>query len=196
MTEYLHQSASGTGIAVVNGEGASATVIIGLKPEEIASLLSAAGAAAQTKIDELAGNLNTSREAVLGFLKTLQEDEVPTEQLATKLGLIAQRYISMMERLAALDPKDTEARYFINEAREILLQAASANDYARADQLLLKAEDAQGESLQRVEALEREAHEVVKRLRLSKAATRAERGELSLTRLDYLQACGSLPDCR
>ena len=38
------------------------------------------------------------------------------------------------------------------------------------------------------EALEREAHEAANRIRHGKAAIRAERGELSLTRLDYLQA--------
>jgi hypothetical protein len=41
--------------------------------------LQAAGAAAQAKIDELAGHFNTSREAVVGFLKILKEDEVPVE---------------------------------------------------------------------------------------------------------------------
>ena len=42
--------------------------------------------------------------------------------------------------------------------------------------------------MRRVEALEREASEAATRIRRGGAATRAERGELSLTRLDYLQA--------
>src|SRR5271168_3304593 len=69
-----------------------------------------------------------------------------------------------------------------------LRQATSTKDYDRADELLSKAEDAQDRSLPGAEALEREAHEAASRLRHGKAATRAERGELSLTRLDYIQA--------
>ncbi len=189
MTDNPHQSAYGTGIAQAYGEGATATVnITGLNPEQIATLLQAAGAAAQGKIDELAVHLNASREAVQGFLKILKEDEGPIEQLPAKLTLIAQRHVSMLEHLAALDPEDPEAQSHIDEAREVLRQAASTKDYDRADELLFTAEDAQDRSLREAEALEREAHEAARRLRRGKAATRAERGELSLTRLDYLQA--------
>jgi tetratricopeptide (TPR) repeat protein len=176
------------GIAQAYGEGSAATVNVGFKPEEIALMLQAAGSASQAKIDELAGNLNTSREAVLGFLRTLKEDDVPTEQLASKLALIAQRYVSMMERLAALDPEDSEAGGYIDEARQVLRHAAFAKDYERADALLSNAEDAQGRSLGRVEALEREAREAANRLLRGQAATRVERAELALTRLDYLLA--------
>ena len=56
------------------------------------------------------------------------------------------------------------------------------------DELLSRAEAAQYRRLRRAEGLAREAHEAVSRLRRVTAATRAERGELSLTRLDYLQA--------
>jgi hypothetical protein len=189
MADYPQQSAQGTGIAQAFGEGACATVnITGFTSEQIATLLQAAGAAQQLRIDELAGQLHASSEVVRGFLKILKEDEGPTEQLPTKLTLIAQRHVSMLERLAALNPEDAEAQSYIDEAREILRQAASTKDYDRADALLSKAEDAQDRSLQGAEDLEREAHEAVSRLRRSKAATRAERGELSLTRLDYLQA--------
>ena len=189
MTDNPHQSAYGTGIAQAFGEGATATVnITGLNPEQIASLLHAAGAAAQAKIDDLAGQLHTNREAVQGFLKILKEDEGPIEHLPTKLTLIAQRHVGMLERLAALDPEDADAQSHIDEAREVLRQAASTKDYHRADELLSKAEEAQDRSLRGAEALEREAHEAASRLRRGKAATRAERGELSLTRLDYLRA--------
>ena len=43
-----------------------------------------------------------------------------------------------------------------------------------------------GSKLQRAEALERYAHEASSQIRHGKAATRAERGKLILTRLDYL----------
>jgi len=132
--------------------------------------------------------LNASTDAVLGFLRILKEDEVPIEEFATKLALIAERYAGMMERLGALDPEDKEALAFIEEAREILSRATSPGDYNRADELLSKAEEAQDRTLRRAEALEREAHESASRIRHKKVATRSERGQLSLIRLDYLQA--------
>jgi tetratricopeptide (TPR) repeat protein len=188
MADSPYQSASGSGIAQAYGQGASATVNIGLKPEDVAALLQAAGAAAQAKIDQLAVDLNASRAAVLGFLKILKEDDVPLEQLTTKLTLIAQRHVDMLDRLAALEPEDIEAQGHIDEAREVLRDAASMADYDRADELLSMAEGAQVETLRRAEELAREANEAVRRLHLNTAATRAERGELSRTRLDYLQA--------
>jgi tetratricopeptide (TPR) repeat protein len=184
------QDAHGTGIAQAD-RGSTATVnnyITGSSPDEVALSLRAAGAAAQAKIDELGGQLRTSSEAVLGFFKILQEENVPLEQLQMKLTLIAQRHVGMLERLAALDPEDADAQGYIDEARQVLGQAASTKDYDQADALLSRAEEAQDSSLRRAEALEREAHEVASRIRRGKAATRAERGELSLTRLDYLQA--------
>jgi hypothetical protein len=80
MPDDSHQNAVGTGIAQALGEGAHATVnITGFTSEQIAPLLQAAGAAAQARIDELAGQLNTSSEAARGFLSILREDDVPTD---------------------------------------------------------------------------------------------------------------------
>jgi tetratricopeptide (TPR) repeat protein len=182
MTDYPQQSAQGTGIAQAFGEGASATVnITGFTSEQIAQLLQAAGVAQQARIDELAGQLNTSSDAVRGFFKILQEEDVPVEQLQTKLPLIAQRYVGMLDRLTSFDPEDADAQGYIDDARKVLRQAASTKDYDRADVLLSQAEEAQDRRLRSAEA-------IASHLRGVKAATRAERGELSLTRLDYVQA--------
>jgi hypothetical protein len=123
------QNAGGTGIAQAFGQGATATVnITGFTPYQIATLLKTAGAAQQARVNELATQLNTSRAAVHGFLNILKEDEGPIEELPTKLTLIAQWYVSMLDRLAALDPKDADARGFIDEAREVLRRATSIDD--------------------------------------------------------------------
>ena len=110
------QSVEGSYNAVA-GSGATASVIVGFSAEQIALLLGAATAAQQARIDDLAGQLTISREAVVGFLRTLREDEGPTERLPEKLALIARRYQSMMERLGALDPEDPEAQRYLDEAR-------------------------------------------------------------------------------
>ena len=91
------QVAQGTAIAQADCGGTAIVNnnITGSSPDEVALSLRAAGVAAQAKIDELAGQLRTSSEAVLGFFKILQEEDVPVEQLPTKLTLIAQRYVGI-----------------------------------------------------------------------------------------------------
>jgi hypothetical protein len=81
-----------------------------------------------------------------------------------------------------------ETKDYIEEARAILSTAETSEAYDRADMLLAEAEASDMRAIRAAEALEREAKEAARRKRLSAAATRAERGELNLTRLDYLQA--------
>jgi hypothetical protein len=94
----------------------------------------------------------------------------------------------MLERLAALDLKDADAQRYIDEARSMLSRAGSSKAYDRVDALLCSAGEARLKDLARAEALEREAHEAGSRIRRGNAVILGERGELSLTRLDRLQA--------
>lgn len=71
MTDSPHQTAYGTAIAQAD-RGGTATVNIGLNPEQIASLLQAAGAAAQVKIDKLAGQLKHQPRGGAALPKTSQ----------------------------------------------------------------------------------------------------------------------------
>jgi len=148
----------------------------------------AKGAEKQDLIDDLSRQLDTTREAVRGFFNILSAREVPVEKLPQKLEEIAQRHRAMLPRLAALDPDTPETRAFIEEARAILSTAETREAYDRADMLLAEAEASDMRAVRAAEALEREAKEAARGKRLSAAATRAERGELNLTRLDYLQA--------
>ena len=132
MADAPVQNALGSGIAQASGEGASATVSIGLRAEDIAPLLQAAGFAQQAKINELAKQMDVSRGALLGFFKILKEDEVPLEQLATKLALVAKRHNDLLARLGALEPEDDEARRLIEQAREVIRNAASSTDGGRS----------------------------------------------------------------
>jgi hypothetical protein len=76
----------------------------------------------------------------------------------------------------------------IEEARAILRSAQSTADYDRADALLNEAETSELRAVQEAEVLERQAQEAWRRKRFVAAAIQAERGDLSLTRLEYLQA--------
>ncbi len=188
MSDSPLQSAAGSGIAQAFGQGAIATVQIGFTSEEVATLLQAAGSAHQAKIDDLAAQLNANREAVQGFLRILKEDEVPVEQLAMKLMLIAQRYVAMLARLEVLDPADNEVRSYVERAEKILRAASSTKDYESADDLLTRAEEIQDRNLRNAELFEREAREATGRLRRSSGTIRAVRGYISFIRLDYIQA--------
>ena len=88
-----------------------------------------------------------------------------------------------MQRLSALDSEDPTAKDYIDEARRILTHADSIAAYDLADRLLAGAEASELRSIEAAEALEREAHDAARGKGRSAASTRAERGELSLTRL-------------
>jgi tetratricopeptide (TPR) repeat protein len=180
--------ARGKDIAQAYGEHATASVTHGLTPEQLQAALHAAGEAQQRTVENLSRKLETTQEAVRGFLSVLSDSEVPLERLPQTLAEIAQRHRDMLQRLSALNPEDPAIKAKIEDAREILTQASSAAAYDRADALLAEAEESDVQAIREAEALEQEAREAVERKRQSAAATRTERGELSLTRLDYLQA--------
>ena len=183
------QIAQGSGIAQAYGPGATASVsITGYTAEQLEQLLRAAGAAQQAKIDDLSKQLNTTSEAVRGFFDILRVREVPVEKLPQMLEEIARGYLAILQRLAALEPDSPESKAYIDHARAILSGAQTTEDYDRADMLLAEAEAADMQAIRAAEALQREVKEAARRKRPSAAATRAERGELNLTRLDYLQA--------
>ncbi len=187
--EPSSQSAQGTGIAQALGAGASASVTItGYTAEQVQMLIRTAGEAQQAAITDLSRQLNTTREAVLGFFKILDTSEVPTGKLQEMLAEVAQRHRAMLQRLSALDSDVPETRAYIEEARRVLSTAASSADYDRADGLLAEAEGSEMQAIREAEALEQEAKQAASRKQRSAAATRAERGELARTRLDYLQA--------
>ncbi len=161
---------------------------LNITPEQLQRLLQAAGSAQQAKVDDLSEQLNTNAEAVRGFLKILSANEVPLEKLPETLAEIARRHGEMLQRLEVLEPDTPETQAYIQQAHAMLSTAKGPQDYDRADQLLEQAEAADMRALREAETLQREAMEAVRRKRLSAAANRAERGELSLTRLEYLQA--------
>ena len=182
------QMALGSGIAQAYGQGATASVTIGYTAEQLQELLQAAGAPLQAAIDDLSRQLNTTREAVRGFFNILSDFHPPVEKLPQMLKEIAQRHRAMLQRLASLDPETPETRAYIEEANALLRAAENPEAYDRADMLLAEAEASDMRAIRAAEALEREAKEAVRRKRFSAAVTREERGELNLTRLDYLQA--------
>jgi tetratricopeptide (TPR) repeat protein len=189
-------STAGQGSQVSNGNNSpnisdvNGNVILqyGVPPKQLYELLQAAGKSQLQKIDVLSKQLQTTSEAVRGFLTILNASDVPVERWPQTLNEIAKRYRDMLQRLAVLDPENPKSKSILEQARTILNQAHSVAEYDRADALLAQVEAADTQGVQESEALEHEAREAVRGKRRGAAAARAERGELSMMRLDYLQA--------
>lgn len=124
----------------------------------------------ETRIDDLSGQLGFARKTVTSFFEVLGETDVPTENLQEKLTEIAEHYVELRDRADALVSDDAAVQDLIDQARAAISEGA----YDRADELLIRAEGAD------IRAGEERF--------LNAAATRAIRGETSLTRLRYLDA--------
>src|SRR5689334_22040267 len=99
--KHFHQNAQGYGIAQAD-RGSTATVNIGVTAEQLQAALRAAGEEQQAVIGDVSTQLHTTKEAVRGFFKILNESDVPLENLPRVLVEIAQRHRDLLQRLSAL----------------------------------------------------------------------------------------------
>ena len=170
------------------GDIRDSTITIGIPSEQVATLIQASTQELQkhhaAELNALGGQLGVTQNALTGFFQILREQNVPLEKLPDTLATIAQRFHEMQERLAALNPEDPAINALIEKARAEL----DVGHFDFADALLRQAEAAEEVAACQAKRLACIAQAAADRRWLNAAATRAERGELSLTRLDYLQA--------
>ncbi len=164
------------------------TITIGATPEQVEALVRASNEALrttyETQVKTLSGQLSVTQDTLASFFQILREQNVPLEKLPDTLATIAQRFREMQERLAVLNPEDPTTKALIEKARAAL----DAGHYDLADVLLSQAEAAEQAAARQAEQLAHDAQAAADRRWLNAAAARAERGELSLTRLNYLEA--------
>jgi tetratricopeptide (TPR) repeat protein len=159
----------------------------GLSEDEILTLMRAWRAeesASVQKVEELAGKLAVNQAAVTNFLRILDEQNVPDDRILIKLAEIASRHLELVDRLTVLESDSDPAGAALADART----AIEIGDYDRADALLARAEEADLAAARSAEELARQATAAAERRFLLAASRRAERGELSLIRLNYLEA--------
>ncbi len=170
------------------GDIRESTITIGYTSEQVERLITASSHELRTRyeadVEELSNKLQVTDDAVVGFFRILDENQVPLEKLPERLAEIAQRHRDMLDRLAVLDTESPEIKGMIEQARAAVKEA----NYDRADRLLRDAETAELAAAQRAEDLARQAQKAAERRVLNAAKILAERGELSLTRLDYREA--------
>ena len=170
------------------GDIRDSIITIGYTPEQVEMLIQASNkdlrTAYESQVKELSNRLGVTQDALTSFFQILREQNVPLEKLPETLATIAQRFREMQERLAVLNPDDPATRSLIEKARKEL----NAGHYDQADALLSQAEAAEQAAARQAEQLARDAQVVADRRWLNAAVARAERGELSRTRLNYREA--------
>src|SRR4051794_32186602 len=114
--------------------------------------------------------LDLNQRQVRAALDIVGEKDIPPERLAAKLIEIAERFKALQATAAAQPGDDPQVTALKAEAQT----AISAGDLARADQLLAEVEEFQTAAIDR--------------LALNAAETSAQRGQVGLTRLRYLEA--------
>ncbi|HNG51624.1 MAG TPA: tetratricopeptide repeat protein, partial [Plasticicumulans sp.] len=174
--------------SIAIGRDNTGPITIGVFGAELLRLIEAerskTAAPLQAQIDTLARQSGVSEAAMRNFLRILGEKEIPAEKLVERFTDILQRHRASLQRLAALDPDDPAIRALIEQARAAVQQG----DYDAADRSLAEAEYADLAAARQAEQLAEQARVAARQHLLTAAATRAERGDLAMTRIDYLAA--------
>ena len=121
-------------------------------------------------IKHLKADLELNQGQIRTALDIVGEANVPPERLAIKLIEIAERFKALQTTAAAQPGDDPKVTALKAEAQK----AINAGDLAKADELLAEVEQGQTAALNR--------------LALNAAETSAQRGQVALTRLRYLEA--------
>ena len=184
-------------------------ITLGLKPDEQLRMVevfsqqiavsSEARAKAEARAAELGTQLGFTREAVIGFFRILGEQDVPLEQVPTKLGEIAARHRAMLDRWSVLDAGDPATAALAAEAKT----AIDNGRYDEADALLLRAQEQDIAAARQAEQLAHDAQQAAERRWLRAAESEGKRGDLAMTRLRYddaakryAAAAGMVPSTR
>jgi tetratricopeptide (TPR) repeat protein len=141
---------------------------------------------AEREASALAEKLKLTTEAVIGFLRTLGEQNVPPEKITAKLIEIANQAVATRQRVAALEPDDPATKALVDQAKVELDKGHP--DAASA--LLQHAEEAELASAAQARALAQQASAAADARQLRAAKARESRGDVALTQLHYGEAAG------
>jgi tetratricopeptide (TPR) repeat protein len=159
------------------------SVNVGATPAEVTEVALAAYQRGVTKsateVHELSGRFGIAESAIAGFLETMHEAQVPLQQVPDKFRELALRYQHLLDGMRTLQSDDPEVQALKTDATTAI--EAGPSSYDRAEELLKRAEAIDTKATERLAA-------AFEKRRLNAAATRAQRGELSLLQLNYVSA--------
>ena len=139
---------------------------------------------AETQAAKLATELQVTQVVVISFFRIVGEQDVPPDQIGLKLGEIATKYRSLMDRWSVLDTADPATTVLAAQAKA----AIEAGNFDEADAALVRAREREIAAVRQVEQLARDAQQAVERRWLSVAEADGKRGDLAMTRLRYVDA--------
>ncbi len=161
----------------VGGNVTNATLIVGTPADKLKEIVEAGNRgwvnltiAQRKELTALQRELGVNEGALKVFFAVLGERNVPQEQLATKLGEIARRFIELQAGVARTPASTPELATLRDQAK----QALSAGRFDEADAALAKVQD----------VLRRNISTDLANL----SETAAQRGELAMTQLRYADA--------
>jgi tetratricopeptide (TPR) repeat protein len=145
---------------------------------------SAERAKAEARAAELGTQLGFTQGAVISFFRIVGEQDVPLEHIGPKLGEIAAKHRTLMERWSVLDTADPATAALAAQAKA----AIDGGLYDEADAMLLRARDQEIAAARQAEQLARDAQQAAERRWLRAAEADGKRGDLAMTRLKYVDA--------
>ena len=172
--------------------GSTISVVCGIPHKEAAEFMRLAVSGRPGDYAELLRRLDAlipassqhRADALARFFTILGEADVAPERLTERLVQVAER-LRGLETAALTKPGDDPN---VSALKAEAQEAIRALDLARADELLAEVDRVQTEALRlQTEALKREA-DALGRLALNAAETSAQRGQVALARLRYLEA--------
>jgi hypothetical protein len=154
------------------------TISSGITPEMLAALTRPWEELSESQKKEIAklhGDLDLNQRQVKSALEIVGEKNVPPERLAAKLVEIAGKFKDLQTAAAAQPGDDAKITALKAEAQK----AIQYGELGKADEILAVIEKNQTEALDR--------------LALNAAQTTAQRGDVALARLRYLDAAQRFP---
>lgn len=176
------------------GSITGSTITVGMPPAEVQTLVisftqqlgvaAEARAKAEARAAQFATQLGFTREAVIGFFRILGEQEVPLEQMPTKLGEIAQRYQELLARVETTKSTNPE----IQQLKEQAHHALETGDFSQAEALLNQAKAHDLSAIEQMQAALERMNTDLDARRLSAADAAAENGALMMIQIRYIDA--------
>ena len=179
---------------VAAGGNITGDVTIGLPPAQIQALVitftqqigvaTEARAKAEAQAAQVAAELGFTQNAVVAFFRILGEQDVPVEQMPTKLGEIAQRYRDLLTQLKTTGSTDPEVQRLKEQAE----RALDTGDFARTEELLNQAKARDLAAIEQMQATLAQLQADLDARKLSAADAAAQNGDLMMTQIRYMDA--------
>ncbi|MGA8171733.1 MAG: tetratricopeptide repeat protein, partial [Methylocystis sp.] len=173
---------SGDVSGAINGPVSHSTINIGIAPEQLPKIVAAE---LQQKTEQykreiaaLSDRLQVNEAQIRAFFISLGQSNVAPEHYGEKMIELANQIKELRQQIAATPTSDDKRLIALKTEVE---DAINAGDLSKADKLLTEIGDVQRAAHARLDAARAQMAVCV-------AATSAQRGEISLARLQYLEA--------